>query len=316
MEPKVSEEYSKLYHYTTLEGLLGILQTNTLWATQYQFLNDYSELVLIRDKLIESYFHIAKEECRKLSRQRKDFQKISDRWGGLNKFAIHYAETMVNAAYKATGENIYIVSFCREDKNDYVNSNGLLSQWRGYGVGGGFTLVFDTKKMEEILNIEAERYTYDFGQISDVIYSDDEDKFEKELSSYQAEIFDFFNKCLNNYLKGQGAPDTPITYQEFVGCISRYKHLGFKEENEARIVCIPTTKKEYIILAEKERKLRPKNGKLIPYIELFNSNDIILPIKKIIVGPHKEKDSRASALRVSLRNTITEITVSDIPYVD
>lgn len=164
MEPKVSEEYSKLYHYTTLEGLLGILQTNTLWATQYQFLNDYSELVLIRDKLIESYFHIAKEECRKLSRQRKDFQKISDRWDGLNKFAIHYAETMVNAAYKATGENIYIVSFCREDKNDYVNSNGLLSQWRGYGVGGGFTLVFDTKKMEEILNIEAERYTYDFNR--------------------------------------------------------------------------------------------------------------------------------------------------------
>ena len=61
---KVSEEYRKLYHYTTWEGLLGILQTQTLWATHYRFLNDYSELVLIRDKLIDSVVPIVKKEYR------------------------------------------------------------------------------------------------------------------------------------------------------------------------------------------------------------------------------------------------------------
>ncbi len=40
-----------------------------------------------------------------------------------------------------------------------------------------------------------------------------------------------------------------------------------------------------------------------------------LPIERIIVGPHKEKESRAAALRVFLRNTNIEISVSDIPFV-
>ena len=134
---------------------------------------------------------------------------------------------------------------------------------------------------------------------------------------------DFFNKCLHKMLEYRVAPDAPNAcvapdkpnaYYEFVGCISRYKHHSFKEENEVRIVCIPTTKEEYLSLAKKERKFRTKNGKLIPYIELFNSTDIVLPIERIIVGPHKEKDSRASALRVMLMSTNIEITVSDIPY--
>ena len=44
------------------------------------------------------------------------------------------------------GEEIYIVSFCGEAKNSYVNSNGLLSQWRGYGVERGIDMAFDTNK--------------------------------------------------------------------------------------------------------------------------------------------------------------------------
>ena len=53
----------------------------------------------------------------------------------------------------------------------------------------------------------------------------------------------------------------------------------------------------------------------MPYIEFFNSPDIELPIEKIIVGPHKEKEARSAALRVMLRNTNIEITCSDIPFV-
>ncbi len=127
-------------------------------------------------------------------------------------------------------------------------------------------------------------------------------------------------------LKKQEAPDGTKAYPAFTECIGRYKHHGFKEENEVRIVCcLPTKNEEYLRLAkkegstlnpEKERKFRTKNGELIPYIELFNSTDIVLPIERIIVGPHKEKDSRASALRVMLKSTNIEITVSDIPYMD
>jgi hypothetical protein len=51
------------------------------------------------------------------------------------------------------------------------------------------------------------------------------------------------------------------------------------------------------------------------YIELFNSINTELPIERIIVGPHKEKEARAAALSVMLRNTKIEITCSDIPFV-
>ena len=66
---------------------------------------------------------------------------------------------------------------------------------------------------------------------------------------------------------------------------------------------------------EKERRFRNKNAQITPYIELFDSVDVELPIEGIIVGPHKEKEARAATLRVMLRNTAIEVTCSDIPYV-
>jgi len=323
--PKVSEEYRKLYHYTTWEGLLGILQTQTLWATHYRFLNDYSELVLFRDKLIDSLVPIAKEKYRLLSEQSKDYQKFIDQMGGLVQVARDHAAEFVDGAYKATGNEFYITSFCEEGKNNYVNSNGLLSQWRGYGAGGGIALVFNTQKLEEILKKEDERYSYHKGHLADVIYSDDEDNIE--LSSNLTDFAAFFEECLHNMMLGkQEAPDGTKAFPAFIEGISLYKHHSFKEENEVRIVCLLMIQNEEnlrlakkggsTLKPEKERKFRTKNGKLIPYIELFNSTDIVLPIERIIVGPHKEKDSRASALRVMLRNMNIEITVSDIPYVD
>ena len=50
---KVSEENERLYHYTTWDGLVGILKNQSLWATHHRFLNDYSDTILLKDKLIE-----------------------------------------------------------------------------------------------------------------------------------------------------------------------------------------------------------------------------------------------------------------------
>ena len=51
-------------------------------------------------------------------------------------------------------------------------------------------------------------------------------------------------------------------------------------------------------------------------LPLFDSDDIDLPIEKIIIGPHKDKETRAAILRKRLRKTKIEITCSDIPYVE
>jgi hypothetical protein len=323
---KTSEVYEKLYHYTTWDGLLGILQTQTLWATHYKFLNDYSEIILFRDKLISLILPYVREAYENLIKQSAHIQQEINQEGGLGQVIQHDTEVVVDAQYRATGDGIYILSFCGQHKKPHINSNGLLSQWRGYGAGGGFALVFNTQELEEMLEIEAKRFEYSAMHLSDLIYSDDEDKLKEELSQDLSIIADDVKQLFNHAkLSGKEKGDTLKGYIPFVNCITRYKHYGFSEENEVRLVALPIViDQEYLKLAstngvilkpEKERKFRNKNGQVVPYIELFNSTDIELPIERIIVGPHKEKEARTAALRVMLRNTKIEITCSDIPFV-
>jgi hypothetical protein len=325
---KTSEVYERVYHYTTWDGLVGILQTKTLWATHYKFLNDYSEIVLFKDKLISLILPHVRQAYETLMKQSPRIEQEINRVGGLGQVTQHDTEVFVNAQYEATGDEIYILSFCGEHKDPRINSNGLLSQWRGYGAGGGFALVFNTHKLEEMMDIETKKYEYSAMHLCDLVYSDDEDKLKEELSQNLSIIAGDVKRLFNlnrATLSEKEKADALKSYYPFVHCISRYKHCGFKEENEVRMVALPTVlNREILKLAssdgvilkpEKERKFRKKDGELVPYIELFNSIDIELPIEKIIVGPHKEKETRAAALRVMLRNTKIEITRSDIPFV-
>jgi hypothetical protein len=321
---KTSDVYEKVYHYTTWDGLLGILKNQTLWATHYKFLNDYLEIVLFRDKLISLILPYVREAYEKSVKQSPHIQQQIDQKGGLDQLVHHDAEVVVDAQYRVTGDEIYILSFCGQHKMSYINNNGLLSQWRGYGSGGGFALVFDTRRLEEILDIEVKRFEYSVMHLSDLIYSDDEDRLTDEFSEDLFVIADDVRNLFDPTKSTVEEKDLK-GYKEFVNCVSRYKHCGFSEENEVRAVILPTVMdREYLDLAktndvtlkpEKERKFREKNGQLIPYIELFDSVGIELPIERIIVGPHKEKEARAAALRVMLRNTEIEITCSDIPFV-
>jgi len=324
---KISEVYEKLYHYTDWDGLLGILQNKNLRATHYRFLNDYSEIVLFKDKLISLILPYVREAYDKLVDDSPHIEQQIHREGGLSQVIQHDTEGVVDAQYRATGDEIYILSFCGQNKNPNINNNGLLSQWRGYGAGGGFALVFSSQKLEEMLEIETKKFEYSAMHLSDLIYSDDENRLREELSEDLSIISDVVKLLFDHQKLDEMEKFEAIgkAYHPFVHCISRYKHYGFSEENEVRVVALPTVldqesielaKAEDITLQpEKERNFRAKNDQLVPYIELFKTIDIELPIEKIIVGPNKEKETRAATLRVMLRNTKIEVTCSDIPFV-
>ena len=312
---KVSEEYKRLYHYTTWEGLMGILKEQTLWATHYRFLNDASEIVLIKNKLLEFISPIIRKEYQRLIKKSNEIKVAIDNSGGMEAVILHDSLSIIEAAYYATGNEIYIVSFCGEKKDDYVNNNGLLSQWRGYSAGGGVALVFNTEQLEQLLKKEAERYSYGPSFIANVIYSDDKISFEQELASSLSDFIDYVQQM---FITLQGTslepPDASKAFPAFVQLIARYKHHAFKEEDELRIVCyVPHSHESK---HEKKRKFRSKNGMLIPYIELFDSDDFVLPIEKIIIGPHKERETRAVTLQVMLRKKDIEISISDIPFIE
>ncbi len=99
-----------LYHYTSQEGFLGILNTNEIWATNAQYLNDTKEM---------NYA----------------ISLVNDRIYKNNSIEKHKLNGLKEAINDLPGVNICVCSFT--EKGD------LLSQWRGYGSNGsGMSLGF------------------------------------------------------------------------------------------------------------------------------------------------------------------------------
>lgn len=133
----------------------------------------------------------------------------------------------------------YITSFCTtKNKSKQVVEHGLLSQWRGYGRDGGYAIVFDTACFSQLLDEVGEKWGnggYLF--CGDVVYStDSESKFLKEFEEDLRVISDFSLDCYRGVKKPR---NLEIIFSALMKCSCRYKHWGFKEENEVRVIAVP-----------------------------------------------------------------------------
>ncbi len=119
---KINEVLTKrppsiLYHYTSQEGLLGILDNRELWATKAHYLNDSKEFSYAIDLLNEV---LSEEEY-----DQEETQALRDAIGSVEQI------------------NVCVSSFTK-------NGN-LLSQWRGYGSeGAGYSLGINGKQLNRI----------------------------------------------------------------------------------------------------------------------------------------------------------------------
>src|SRR6266702_4623198 len=110
----------RLYHYTSQEGLLGILSSKTLWATRIQYLNDSTELAYTLALLKKAFDLQFQQPLTKLL----TLDPVRKALDGLRLVPIHVA--------------------CFSEKQDD------LSQWRGYSPGGGgFSIGFDPDQLAE-----------------------------------------------------------------------------------------------------------------------------------------------------------------------
>lgn len=105
-----------LFHYTSLQGLLGIVESRSLWLTEVHYLNDAAELRHLAD-LMDSMIR------RRLETNTRDDQSILLQLSEWLKLRMSH------------GPLIFVGSFSEE--------GNLLSQWRGYcphgkGVSIGF----------------------------------------------------------------------------------------------------------------------------------------------------------------------------------
>lgn len=332
---EIYEDHPYLHHYTDFGGLNSILETETLWATHYKALNDFSEVKHMRSVLEGWTFKIVNKIMREKAKQSFACKKDLDKNGGLAATSKSVSKGLVNNFYQVTfGGNgdqdplaePYVVSFCAHTHDDdYVKKNGLLSQWRAYGNGGGFALVFDTKRLWKcIAEPEQETYLYSAFYLADVVYDDEEAKFKTEFDDLSQALKQFIHALA----EGGGGDQAGALFQPFFNAVTRFKHQGFREEHEVRLTASPIPKSVYKKAegagaegAPSPKAIKPihrreKRGSQAAYIIL---NDLPeekrLPIVRIIVGPQRDQRQRAREVRKLIGKDKIGIVCSETPFI-
>lgn len=187
-----------LYHYTTADGLAGILRSRRIRATDVRFLNDSAEFIYAL-RLIDAQIDAIKT---------KVDTTLVDAW----KRAFRMVPSM----------RFYAASFS-SDKDS-------LPQWRAYARPYGFALGLDMGHVVAVSDVPKEtaipyRCLYDVGQQEEMVkyglqYLSDE--YERRKATSPAP--DLHEQFAAHFLS------------HALGLAACFKHPAFKEENEWRVV--------------------------------------------------------------------------------
>jgi len=219
-----------LYHYTTFNGLMGIVNRRAIWASDIRYLNDSAELKHTAN-LINS------EIARRIAHG-------STRATLLNHFIDWVSHRITN------GHMLFAASF---------RSNGnLLSQWRGYSaIGKGVSLGFDPDHIRQCA--ESQEY-----QIGKCIYD------PGEQQRYIARVVDAVEyladeQNIHNVSSRSAYHDVFSNIEsDLLRIAAILKHPSFEEEAEWRIISPVITDYQ-----RSGVKFREGATMLVPYLE-FN----------------------------------------------
>lgn len=119
-----------LYHYTSTDGLIGILRSQSLWATDIEYLNDSEELTHASAELGPRL------ETRIQELGGEDVERNRNDPRSSQIMVLRELRAYVESVQKhESDERAYVTCFCED--------GDLLSQWRGYAGPGGFALGFN-----------------------------------------------------------------------------------------------------------------------------------------------------------------------------
>lgn len=327
MAVSIVEAHPVLWHYTTAVGLNGILRSQQLWATNFQYLNDDEELRGFFERklplLLETGINNGIEKVLNTKRGEEMLKFAGSVEGIRQQFLTGLKESITSTTLAL---DVFVTSFCYlADERD--QRDGLLSQWRGYGADGGYAIAFKTEGLNELLPCEQERYKHAYLAFSDVDYHSEEwmsdDSRHEETIEAEQHVIEIISKVV---VDGNLEKEAENLFVPIVAQAIRHKHYGFKEEREVRVATVrlpkhilKEAKKAGEDVPEKHISFYPRAGVLVPYISLFDGIPQAsrrLPIKEIIVGPHPEKLKRQKSVQMLLEELEieAEVRVSDIPY--
>ena len=265
-----------LYHYTSLNSLMGMVETNRLWMSKGTFLNDSSELIYF-SSIVASVI----EKMKKFSDQ--DSWQLFIR--ELEKAMEHFLTEI-----KLSGMEVYIFSLS--------HTQDSLALWYNYAQGEGYNIGFHAGDLLEQGSNFSDKATALHGY---VMYS--KEKQENVLEELLRESFQLIRK----YGEEEVLKTLPEHFLSVMAtCATFFKNPAFKSEEEYRLALIRRKGDEQI-----DVEFRASHGVIIPYITVEFEGQ--LPISHITIGPKNNIDVARSGIEHYLKSKgydLQKVTVS------
>jgi hypothetical protein len=298
-----SELPEMLYHYTTLEGLLGILESKSIWATHIRYLNDAAEFNYAKDLIADG----SRMRSNESSDQSKEMYTLASLVNQRDQSTTldGYVHSLIER--NASNELLMLLELLHRAKIFvccFSESRDQLSQWRAYspkgnGVCIGFNTALFIPQMEK-KGFRLIKCVYEWKEQVDRL-NRFIDKFHQEQTSTPRESKESEDK-LEPLIRRYG--------EDLFGLTISLKHESFKEESEWRFGDIKP--------GQNDLKFRLGKSMLIPYHVIpLTEGETALPISEIIIGPSPNIDLSREAVETLLQNhglETCEVKLSGTPY--
>jgi hypothetical protein len=276
-----------LYHYTTAEGLEGILKTRSLWAHDVAFMNDWQEIQFGADPLIVRMREYLSEHPPDRDKPvAKEFEEnirlviMDAALDSLRKFTSSERQFHPNYMDEAT-----YVACLSEEYDD-------LGQWRAYGKRGyaiGLTIEGLTRAAPPPLLGQVKYGEPAVRDLCDSVIG----YFETRRVGAHPRTYGYFD-----------------TVNRLLPQLALIKHDAFHQEREWRLVVSPQQGRD-----RPEVKVRSTASGLVPYVEWAFEPPYLA---EIVIGPGGDLHSeRAVRMLLRARGFVPEqlqITQSRAPY--
>jgi hypothetical protein len=171
-----------------------------------------------------------------------------------------------------------------------------------------YCIVFSTEKLIDLLSRERISHSWLRLNVSRILYNPADITVDQDY----CELIEACKQAYFRYITEDKVAFPDEGPKMLISVAPRFKHIGFREEQEVRIIAIPA-KQSVVDMMRLERPdetvapakvihSRASTEGECPYLALFDCLGATLPIKRIIVGPSRNQDQNLAAARHLIKN--------------
>ena len=277
---------SELWHYTSADGLIGILKSGQIWSTQIACLNDTLEQRFFGDLV---HAALKKRRAENTDPKLAVLLQVAD-------------EALVDRDFTTAGHFVACFSEVEDD----------LGQWRGYGGGEcGYAIGFRSDGILQALKARPS------GMLLPMNYDEKRHDFLVQDVLRMAETY-FLNGLKRSDVSdiGKWAKDFLVTFAtelDIFACL--IKHPKFSGEAERRVTTLLQAGEHSSLEFRQKRTLLARHLPLALTVTTDSGNR--LPITRIYVGPGPSHQvSRISVGDLLLKHGYQgiKVEISKVPY--